>query len=73
MIPVQNKAFSVLLTFYLLLYLFLQKINCNFAKSSPTYAQVIYVPVGNNEDHTRKCEFYNGTYEYLKDLCIKEI
>ena len=34
---------------------------------------VIYVPEGNNEDHTRKCEFYNGTYKYLKDLGIKEI
>ncbi len=34
---------------------------------------VIYVPEGNNEDHTRKCEFYNSTYNYFKQIGIKEI
>ncbi|MBR6043153.1 MAG: DUF2075 domain-containing protein [Paludibacteraceae bacterium] len=34
---------------------------------------VIYVPVGNNEDHTRKSEFYNSTYNYFKQIGIKEI
>lgn len=42
---------------------------------------VICVPYGNSnktkegfwEDSTRKPEFYNGTYEYLKSLGIKEI
>lgn len=34
---------------------------------------VIYVPEGNNEDHTRKCEFYNSTYAYFKQIGIKEI
>ena len=34
---------------------------------------IIYVPEGNNEDHTRKCEFYNGTYNYFKKIGIKEI
>jgi hypothetical protein len=26
----------------------------------------IVVPEGNNEDATRKCEFYDNTYNYLK-------
>ena len=30
--------------------------------------KVIYVPEGNNEDHTRKCEFYNSTYNYFKQI-----
>ena len=34
---------------------------------------VIYIPEGNNEDHTRKCEFYNSTYNYFKQIGIKEI
>lgn len=34
---------------------------------------VIYIPEGNNEDHTRKCEFYNCTYNYFKEIGIKEI
>ncbi len=34
---------------------------------------VIYVPEGDNEDHTRKCEFYNSTYNYFKQIGIKEI
>jgi len=34
---------------------------------------VIYVPNGDDEDHTRKSEFYTSTYEYLKQIGIKEI
>lgn len=34
---------------------------------------VICVPEGSNEDPTRNHAFYNGTYEYLKQLGIKEI
>ncbi len=29
---------------------------------------VIFVPKGNAEDHTRPCEYYNATYNYLKRL-----
>ena len=31
---------------------------------------VIVVPEGSNEDHTRKCEYYDPTYEYLRDIGI---
>ena len=34
---------------------------------------VICVPEGNPEDDTRKPEFYDGTYQYLKSLGIKEL
>ena len=34
---------------------------------------VICVPEGSNEDPTRNHAFYNGTYEYLKQLGVKEI
>ncbi len=34
---------------------------------------VIVVPEGNSEDHTRKPEFYDSTYNYLKDIGIKII
>lgn len=34
---------------------------------------VIVVPTGSNEDPTRKAEFYDPTYEYLKSIGIKEI
>ena len=34
---------------------------------------VIYVPKGNPEDHTRNPKFYDGTYEYFKQLGIQEI
>jgi len=34
---------------------------------------VIYVPEGDDEDPTRKCEFYNSTYNYLKQIGIREI
>ncbi len=32
---------------------------------------VIVIPEGNNEDHTRKSEYYDSTYEYLKKIGIK--
>ena len=32
---------------------------------------IIFVPEGNNEDITRKPEFYDTTYNYLKDIGIK--
>lgn len=34
---------------------------------------VIYVPEGNNEDHTRKREFYDGTYDYFRKIGFREI
>ena len=34
---------------------------------------VIVIPEGNNEDHTRKKEYYDGTYSYLKELGLKEL
>ncbi|MDD3536509.1 MAG: DUF2075 domain-containing protein [Candidatus Cloacimonetes bacterium] len=34
---------------------------------------VILVPEGNDEDHTRKREFYDDTYKYLKGLGVEEI
>lgn len=34
---------------------------------------VIFVPEGDLEDETRKPEFYDGTYNYLKEIGIKEI
>lgn len=34
---------------------------------------VICVPEGNPNDETRKPEFYDGTYEYLKSLGLQEI
>ena len=34
---------------------------------------VICVPEGNPNDDTRKPEFYDGTYEYLKSLGLKEL
>lgn len=34
---------------------------------------IICVPEGNPDDHTRKPEYYNGTYEYLKSIGLKEI
>lgn len=32
---------------------------------------VIVVPEGNSEDHTRKSEYYDPTFEYLKNIGIK--
>ena len=34
---------------------------------------VIVVPSGDSEDHTRSPEFYDTTYEYLKDIGFTEI
>lgn len=34
---------------------------------------VIYIPNGNFDDATRKSEYYDGTYEYLKSIGIEEI
>jgi DUF2075 family protein len=34
---------------------------------------VICVPEGSTDDHTRQPAFYDGTYEYLKSLGMKEI
>lgn len=34
---------------------------------------VIVIPEGNPEDHTRKAEYYDGTFEYLKELGIRVI
>lgn len=34
---------------------------------------IICVPDGNSNDHTRLPEFYDGTYNYLKSIGIKEI
>lgn len=34
---------------------------------------VIVVPEGNKEDHTRQPEFYDSTYNYLKNIGIKTI
>jgi hypothetical protein len=32
---------------------------------------VIVVPEGNAEDHTRKSEYYDSTFEYLKDIGLQ--
>lgn len=34
---------------------------------------VIFVPAGSHEDQTRKCEWYDGIYGYLKEIGILEI
>ncbi|MES2617310.1 MAG: DUF2075 domain-containing protein [Bacteroidota bacterium] len=34
---------------------------------------IIVVPEGNPEDHTRKAEYYDATFEYLKSLGINEL
>ena len=34
---------------------------------------VIFVPKGDDEDQTRLCKYYDGTYEYLKSIGIKEL
>jgi len=34
---------------------------------------VIVIPEGNNEDHTRKKEYYDGTYNYLKEIGVKTL
>jgi DUF2075 family protein len=34
---------------------------------------VIFVPLGDDNDHTRKTAFYNSTYNYLKAVGMGEI
>ena len=34
---------------------------------------IIFVPEGDSEDSTRECEYYDGTYNYLKKLGLPEI
>ncbi len=34
---------------------------------------VIFVPFGSDEDQTRKCEWYDGIYNYLKEIGLAEI
>lgn len=34
---------------------------------------VIYIPEGSDQDHTRKREYYDGTYWYLKAVGLEEI
>jgi hypothetical protein len=34
---------------------------------------VIVVPEGDSEDHTRNPKFYNSTYNYLKQIGLKEL
>ncbi len=34
---------------------------------------VLFVPTGDDDDHTRPRRFYDSTYEYLKQIGIKEI
>ena len=34
---------------------------------------VIYIPEGNDDDITRKTEYYDGIYSYLTDIGIKSI
>ncbi len=32
---------------------------------------VIFIPKGNDTDHTRLCEYYDGTCNYLKERIAK--
>jgi DUF2075 family protein len=34
---------------------------------------IIYIPEGSNEDHTRKKEYYDGTYKFLRSIGIEEL
>jgi len=34
---------------------------------------VIVIPFGNEDDHTRKAEYYNPTFNYLKEIGFKQI
>ena len=34
---------------------------------------IIYIPEGDDEDPSRLTEYYEGTYQYLKHVGIKEI
>jgi hypothetical protein len=33
----------------------------------------LYIPYGNNEDITRPCLMYDGTYDFFKSLGIDEV
>jgi len=33
----------------------------------------IFVPAGSHDDQTRKCEWYDGIYGYLKEIGILQI
>ena len=33
----------------------------------------IFIPAGNDKDQTRKCEYYDGVYNYLKEIGITSI
>lgn len=55
---------------------YLQKYHINAYRVLLTRARrgmVIFVPEGDLEDKTRKKEYYDSTYEYLKSVGIKEI
>ena len=34
---------------------------------------VIYIPYGSQTDITRRCEYYDGTFNYLKEIGLREI
>lgn len=34
---------------------------------------LIFIPYGNSTDHTRNSKFYDGTYNYLKEIGLQEI
>ena len=34
---------------------------------------VLFVPTGEDDDHTRPKEYYDSTYQYLSDLGLREI
>jgi hypothetical protein len=34
---------------------------------------IIFIPIGSEDDKTRLPEFYNETFEYLKQIGIEEI
>lgn len=34
---------------------------------------VIFIPEGSKLDHTRQCKFYDGTYNYFKEIGIEEL
>jgi DUF2075 family protein len=34
---------------------------------------IIYIPLGDDSDSTRKKRFYDGTYDYLKELGVQDL
>jgi len=44
----------------------------NFLQKSTDEINIV-IPEGNNEDHTHKKEYYDSTYNYLKNIGIKTI